>query len=421
MDKFNDFIFSGKRLDDIDIPTLGQKIGVGEDIVHGVLDTETGGKSVDANGRMKALYEPHIAYRNSKGAVREALVKAGLAYPKWKRDYPKDSYTRIKKAIAIDETVACLATSWGFPQIIGENHRLAGYDTPQEMVIDFLKDEDNQLEGMINFIKNAGLDDELRVMEKKLKKGQRITPDDARPFVRGYNGSGYEKNNYHTIFARNVNKWAAIPDTPLPQAPVVTAGAGNATGDAVSPSLAAGIDLYDGTKHVEIEAVQRRLAELGYPEFGDLDGKWGTKTRAAILAFRADNSLPLEPTIDKDLMSALMMAKPRYVNPARANATAADLRKQGASDIKAADNTQVAGAVTVGAGAIAAGGEVLDKAEGYGGLIQRASKIIDPVKDFIQDNFWLFLIGAGLFVVWQSGVLKNIRVRKHQTGEDVTL
>jgi len=408
-DKFNGFVFDGPKIDDIDLPRVGHEIGVGEDIIHGVMDVEAAGKSTDSKGRLKALYEPHVAYRNSRGAVREKLVKAGLAYPKWgEKSYPRDSYPNILKAMAIDETVALLATSWGFPQILGENFALAGYDTVQDMVLDFLKDEDNQLEAMIRFVKAAGLDDELRVLEAKLKRGQRITADDARPFVRGYNGSGYAKNDYHTKLAAAINKWAKIPDTPW-------------TPDDSPIVVEVPADIYDGKFHKEVEAVQVRLDELGYPEVGATDGKWGTKTRAAILAFRADKGLPLNPVIDAGLLAALMTAEKREIAPARANATVADLRAEGAKDVAAADQTQIVGTVATGIGGISIVGKLTEQFESYGGLIKTAADAIAPVQDFLANNLWVLLLAGGAFVVWKSGVLKNIRLTKHQTGNDVSL
>ena len=413
MTDFKDFKFTGPKLDDIDLPRLGHEIGVGEDIVHGVLDTEAGGASVDSNGRMKALYEPHVAWRNSKGAVREKLAAAGLAYPKWKRNHPKDRYPRLKKAMAIDETVALLATSWGFPQILGENFALAGYDTVQDMVLDMLKDEDRQLAAMISFIKGAGLDDELQVLQAKLDKGQKITADDARPFVRGYNGSGYAKNDYHAVFARNINKWAKIKDTPW------TPG-DEPVNDTIEVDSRFGPEIYNGNKWPVVESVQEQLDKLGYPEVGAFDGRWGSKTRAAVLAFRADNGLPITPTIDKALLAALLLAEPRPVATNRKNATVADLRKEGAEDVQAADTTQVAGGVAAAGGVVGGIGAVADQFENYGGIVERVANAIAPVQSFIQDNFWLLLIGVGVVVVWQSGVLKNIRLRKHQTGNDVS-
>lgn len=408
-DKFNGFVFKGPKLDDFDLPRIGHTIGVGEDIIHGVLDVEAAGKSTDGKGRLKALYEPHVAYRNSRGAVRDRLVRAGLAYPEWgEKPYPRDSYPRIQKAMVIDETVALLATSWGFPQVLGENFALAGYGSVQDMVLDFLKDEDRQLEAMIRFVKSAHLDDELRVLEAKLKRGQKITADDARPFVRGYNGSGYAKNNYHTKLAAAINKWAKIPDTPW-------------TPPRDEPVTEIPANIYDGKPHKEVEAVQTRLDELGYPEVGKLDGRWGTKTRAAVLAFRADNGLPLDPVIDTALLASLMTAAKREIAPARANATVADLRAEGAEDVAVADKTQIVGAVGAGLGGVTVVGKMTEQFESYGGLIKSVAEAIAPVQTFLVDNLWLILLAGGAFVVWQSGVLKNIRLAKHQTGNDVSL
>lgn len=408
-DKFNGFVFDGPRIEDIDLPRIGHDIGVGEDVIHGVMDVETGGSGTDKRGRLKALYEPHVAYRNSKGAVRDKLVKAGLAYPKWKRDYPADSYPRILKAMAIDETVALLATSWGLPQILGENYALAGYESVQDMVKDFIKDEDNQLEAMVRFIVNAGLDDDLRDIEAKLRKGEKIAPSDCVPFVLGYNGKGYKANDYHTKLAASINRWAKIPDT-------VWSPATEQAIKAVEKK-----DLYDGNVHAEVKAAQERLDALGYPEVGAVDGRWGTKTRAAILAFRADNQLPLEPVIDETLLAAMMIAKPRPVAPERRNATVADLRDEGAEDIKQADATQVAGGAAAAVGGFGAVKTILDQLDGYSSTLSGIVETIQPIYGFVQDNFWLLLIGVGGFVVWKSGVLKNIRLLKHQTGNDVSV
>jgi peptidoglycan hydrolase-like protein with peptidoglycan-binding domain len=270
-----------------------------------------------------------------------------------------------------------------------------------------LSNEDEQLQAMVNFVKNSGLDDELRVIEAKLKKGQTVTADDCRAFVRGYNGSGYAKNDYHTKLAKAVNKWAKIPDTPWSPDAAATV--------VVSP------DLNDGKYHVEVENVQKRLDELGYPEVGSFDGKWGSKTAAALLAFQNDNDLPTDGKITPGVLAALMVAEHRKIDPARKNATMSDLRKDGAEDVAAADHTQTAGGVAVAGGALAAVGKVVDQFEGYGGLVKRVADVIDPIQGFITDNVWLLLAGVGGIVVWQTGVLKNIRLWKHQTGNDVSV
>jgi hypothetical protein len=199
------FTYKGcaKRLDDIDLPRIGARIGVGEDEIHAVLDVEAAGSGFDKEGRVKALYEPHIAYRLSSGVVRDRLVKAGLAYPKWgQQKYPKDSYPRILEAHSIAGELALEATSWGLGQVMGFNYKAAGYPSARAMVEAFADDEENHLDAMVNFIITNGLDDEIR-------------RHDWRGFARGYNGSGYEANGYHTKLAAAFAKWSKIKDTPF--------------------------------------------------------------------------------------------------------------------------------------------------------------------------------------------------------------
>ena len=188
------------------------------------------------------------------------------------------------------------------------------------------------------------------------------------------------------------------------------------TAAAVAPR----IDLYDGKYHEEVENVQRRLNDIGYPEVGTIDGKWGGRTRAALLAFQADNQLKLEAKITDEVLAALMVAKPREVADARKTATVSDLRKEGAADVKAADNTQIGGTVLAGTGGIVAASEALDKAEEYSSIFERATAVLDPVKQFIVDNIWIVLIGVGALVIYQQWRLKQIRLEKHQTGQDVS-
>jgi len=196
-------IFKGtaKRIDDVDLPRIASRIGVGEDEIHAVLDVETSGGGFDKSGRPKMLFEPHIFYKNLSGAQRDDAVRKGLAYPEWKRDYPKDSYPRLEEAMKINKDAALRSASWGLGQIMGFNAGLAGYPSAEAMVSAFLDDEEHHLNAMVTFIINAGLDDELR-------------RHDWTGFARGYNGSGYARNGYHTKLADAYAKWAKIRDTP---------------------------------------------------------------------------------------------------------------------------------------------------------------------------------------------------------------
>ena len=70
MTSWNDFRGAAKRLDDIDLPRLGERIGVGEDEIHAFMDVEAAGSGFDKHGRPKMLFEPHVFYRNLPKATR---------------------------------------------------------------------------------------------------------------------------------------------------------------------------------------------------------------------------------------------------------------------------------------------------------------------------------------------------------------
>jgi hypothetical protein len=103
------------------------------------------------------------------------------------------------------------ACSLGRSQILGENHLLAGYATPVDMVADFCADEDNHIEAMVRFVKGKKLDVHLRRIDKL---GRPSTPSDWIPVASGYNGSGFATDNYHGRLADRHNWWRGKPDTP---------------------------------------------------------------------------------------------------------------------------------------------------------------------------------------------------------------
>jgi hypothetical protein len=202
MTDFRDFRGEARPLDDIDLPRLGHRLGVGEDEIHAVIDVEAAGGAWDARGRPKMLFEPHRFYKNlGAGLKRDRAVREGLAYPSWgEKPYPKDSYPRLIQAMAIDETAALKSASWGLGQVLGENHEMVGFDTVQDMVLATLDDADQHLEMMVNFILAAKLDAHLRA-------------HDWAKFARGYNGPQYAKHNYHGRLAARFNWWQGKPDT----------------------------------------------------------------------------------------------------------------------------------------------------------------------------------------------------------------
>lgn len=201
------YIGKGAKLAEADFAHLADKHGIDEVLIRTVNQVESAGKGIHGSGAVTALYEPHIAWKYTAGTRRANLEKQGLAYPKWRRNYPKSSYPRIDKCILIaGEEVAALSTSWGLGQIMGFNHKAAGYDTAVAMVKAFAESEAKQLEGMINFIKAHP------------PMYAALVSRDWPKFARLYNGPGYAKNNYHVKLQNAYSSWwKKLQDRPKPE------------------------------------------------------------------------------------------------------------------------------------------------------------------------------------------------------------
>lgn len=154
----------------------------------------------------------------------------------------------------------------------------------------------------------------------------------------------------------------------------------------------------------EIERLQTALKGLGYHEVGMIDGIMGSKTRGALLAFKADNGLPLMLDIDNATWAALSKAKPRPVAPERAVATEAP-----SEAAKAAKAAQVAGGAAVAVGATdaalkPAGGlsGVTEWLTGAGEAAGALQTVLSPLRDLaglVAANWPVALLlgGVGLF------------------------
>lgn len=196
-----DFKGESKKLELYDFTTVADELDVDSAALRAVLTVETGGSGFDAAGRPKALFERHYFYKflaNQPDKQVEAVEK-GLAYPKWgEKPYPHGSdavYAEIDAACEIDLNCALRSVSWGLGQIMGNNHKMVGYDDVQDMVKDAMESELKQLRQMAAFIKSAGLLDELQ-------------NKNWAAFAKGYNGPQYEKNQYDVKLADAYAKFA---------------------------------------------------------------------------------------------------------------------------------------------------------------------------------------------------------------------
>lgn len=174
------------------------------------------------------------------------------------------------------------------------------------------------------------------------------------------------------------------------------------------------------TDTATVAQVQERLFALGYTEVGSrradgtFDGKVGDLTKAAILAFRNDNGLPVVDYVDMAMLVALMSAKPRTLAPSRTDAKPSDVRAQ-VPEAKAAWWTQV-GAWVLGVPAAIGGAVsgVLDNLDGSRGYLE-------PIKNFAGDIppwVWFLAVGGIALFMWlksRQGLVASTTA--FQTGE----
>lgn len=161
---------------------------------------------------------------------------------------------------------------------------------------------------------------------------------------------------------------------------------------------------------MSVQDVQAHLWSLGYHEVGQVDGKIGPRTRAAILAFRDDNGLPLTPIIDVALQEVLERARPRAVAPERATGMPP------ASRIITAANAQM------GLGALGIAGSVGSQITPALIEAEQARDAAGRVISLIGLESWLSnaapWIGAAVFlgVVMFALRTKAARIEDHQKG-----
>lgn len=162
---------------------------------------------------------------------------------------------------------------------------------------------------------------------------------------------------------------------------------------------------------LELTIIQKRLKDLGYYEVGNADGRYGPRTRAAILAFRADNGLGFSPDVDVPLVEALHKAKPRAVSPERASG-----KPKGSRIVKAAD-AQIATGIVGMAGAAAS--VVVPAVE----TAERARDVTERTAGLLNITDWLLPVlpwaGAAIFFVvivlaWRA---KAARIEDYRTGK----
>lgn len=186
----------GQPLGDADYSRAATTLRCEVACIRAVVAVESGASGFFASGRPKILFEAHVFSRHTQH--RYDLTHPDLSSRTWNRAlyrFGEAEYGRLERAIGLDAPAALSAASWGRFQIMGFNHRSAGFANVETFVAAMYQSEGRQLDAFIAFLQSTRLDAPLR---------ERRWAD----FARGYNGAGYAANHYDTNLAAAYARYA---------------------------------------------------------------------------------------------------------------------------------------------------------------------------------------------------------------------
>lgn len=201
--------------------------------------------------------------------------------------------------------------------------------------------------------------------------------------------------------------------------------------DALSASVAADDTLELGDHGALVTAFQERLNALGYV-VGRVDGIFGSRMRAAVLAFQAENRLKTDGIIGAETRKALNSesAVPMPVGE-RANETAADLRASG-SEIATAANDLKKVAVVVGGASAATGTAQNTVAQPPVDAIAQTKEIVTEISSWqaitkligetfvwMTSQWWIFGIVLAFIVYRYGSRIEWKRLLDHRSGANL--
>jgi len=169
-------------LKDSDFAAAAASLGCDAKAIKAVAKVESSRSPFDPLGRPTILYERHLFRRLTAGRFDshpDLSNRAAGGYGKFAEQYGK-----LQRAYALDPDAALKACSWGMFQILGMNHKAAGFASVDTFVKAMCQTEADHLKAFVSFIKaSPGL---LVALRER----------DWSGFARRYNGPEYHKNHY---------------------------------------------------------------------------------------------------------------------------------------------------------------------------------------------------------------------------------
>lgn len=195
----DDFVSAERtRITELHIIEAARELKVEPEVLMAFTKVEAPKGPFLPSGQPTILFEAHVFSRNTSPKHKYDDSHPTLSSRTWNRTlYGKgglNQYTRLLKAMYLDQRAALMACSWGSWQVLGENYEQLGFDTVEEMVHYCVASEVNQFDVFLRFVKTKkGL---LRALRDK----------DWDEIAALYNGPQAYVHNYGDRIEEEYNK-----------------------------------------------------------------------------------------------------------------------------------------------------------------------------------------------------------------------
>lgn len=244
-----------RALREQDFERAAAALGCDVAAIKAVWEVEAAGRHFLDDGSVIRRFEPHHFPRGHWGAIGFS-VRDGEA--PWRASVRLSSEAMFRRAADINPEAAMRASSWGAPQIMGFNHKDAGFGSAEAMVEHMATGAAYQLGAFVQLIEGWGIAGALR-------------GHDWRAFARRYNGSG-QVDRYARLMEAAYRRHSGGARSPV----VLRVGARGAAVKRLQEAL--GIETDGAFGPQTLAAVQEFQREAGLT----VDGVVGAKTWAAL-------------------------------------------------------------------------------------------------------------------------------------------
>jgi hypothetical protein len=185
-------------ISDVDYQNEASSLNVEVAAIKAVAEVESSVGAFDQDGRPTILYERHYFHRLTMGKYSSKYPDTSNpergGYGKFSAQYPK-----LERAYKLDPDTALRSASWGRFQIMGDNFRIAGFESAAWFVNAMTRAKTEHLRAFSRFVQSNG------------KMLAALRNKDWASFAAAYNGSAYKDNDYDTKIEAVYQRLTAKP------------------------------------------------------------------------------------------------------------------------------------------------------------------------------------------------------------------